>query len=178
VALSAGVAALWLARHGRDALITRYGKPNLQAVFTDVLRHSSRRPAGWDTGEYGSGIVDAGALLAAPLPAMVPPLAAATELVPADSLTATQRLALYLPDRSVTTANAALDQLLAGSADRDLYAGELAYHLSQDPMIRAAVVGAATNGSMATLALSSAQESLGLDRLRRIASPSLAAALG
>jgi hypothetical protein len=178
VALTAGVAALWLAHHGRDALIARYGRPNLQAVFTDVLRHSSRQPAGWDTGEYGSGIVDAGALLAAPLPAAVPPLAAAAELAPADSLTATQRLALYLPDRSATTADAALDQLLPGSADRDLYAGELAYHLSQDPMIRAAVVGAAKNGSTASLALSPAQQSLGLDRLRRIASPSLAAALG
>ena len=170
------MAALWLA-HGRDALIARYGKPNLQAVFIEVLRHTTRRPAGWDTGEYGSGIVNADALLTTPLPAAVPPLGAATELVPADSLTATQRLAPYLPDRSVTTADAALDQLLAGSADRDLYAGEIAYHLSQDPMIRAAVFGAAKNGSTATLALNPTFQSFGLDRLRRIASPSLAAAL-
>lgn len=177
VALTAGVAALWLAHHGRDALIARYGKPTLQAVFIEVLRHSTRRPAGWDTGEYGSGIVNADALLTTPLPAAVPPLGAATELVPADSLTATQRLAPYLPDRSVTTADAALDQLLAGSADRDLYAGEIAYHLSQDPMIRAAVFGAAKNGSTATLALNPTFQSFGLDRLRRIASPSLAAAL-
>ena len=177
VALTAGVAALWLAHHGRDALIARYGKPNLQAVFIEVLRHTTRRPAGWDTGEYGSGIVNADALLTTPLAAAVPPLGAATELVPADSLSATQRLAPYLPDRSVTTADAALDQLLAGSADRDLYAGEIAYHLSQDPMIRAAVFGAAKNGSTATLALNPTFQSFGLDRLRRIASPSLAAAL-
>jgi subtilisin family serine protease len=47
VALTAGVAALWLAHHGRDALMARYGKSNLQAVFIEVLRHTTRRPAGW-----------------------------------------------------------------------------------------------------------------------------------
>ena len=73
VALTAGVAALWLAHHGRDALIARYGKANLQAVFADALRRSARRPNGWETSEYGSGIVDADALLAAGLPAAVPP---------------------------------------------------------------------------------------------------------
>jgi hypothetical protein len=44
-------------------------------------------------------------------------------------------------------------------------------------MIRAAVFGAAKNGSTATLALNPTFQSFGLDRLRRIASPSLAAAL-
>jgi hypothetical protein len=85
------------------------------------------------TGEYGSGIVNADALLTIPLPAAVPPLGAATELVPADSLTATQRLAPYLFDRSVTSADAALDQRLAGSADRDLYAGEIAIISARTP---------------------------------------------
>ena len=53
----------------------------------------------------------------------------------------------------------------------------IAYHLSQDPMIRAAVFGTAKNGSTATLALNPTFQSFGVDRLRRIASPSLAAAL-
>ena len=72
VALTAGVAALWLAYHGRDELIAKYGRPNLQAVFTDLLRRTARRPAGWNASQYGAGIVDAEALLAAPLPATVP----------------------------------------------------------------------------------------------------------
>jgi hypothetical protein len=177
VALTAGVAALWLAHHGRDALVARYGRPNLQAVFTDVLRRTTRRPAGWDTGQYGTGIVDADALLAAPLPAAVPTLASATELASADSLTPAQRLAAYLPDRSVATADAALDHLLTGVADKDLYAGEIAYHISQDPMIRAAVVVVAANGSTAGLGINPAFQAVGLDRLRRVASPSLATAL-
>ena len=128
VAQTAGVAALWLAHHGRANLIAQYGKANLQAVFADLVRTTARRPAGWGNNQYGAGIVNADALLAQALPAVVPPLAAA-----GGSLTTAERLAPYMPDESSDTAAAALDALLPGpSADRDLYAGELAYYLSQD----------------------------------------------
>src|SRR5215470_5703136 len=140
VALSAGVAALWLAYHGRDALIAKYGKPNLQAVFTDLLRRTARRPAGWNASQYGAGIVDADALLAAPLPATAP--ATAVPAAP-QSLSAVQRLAPFMPDQSESTAEASLNALLPGVPDADLYAGEIAYHLTQDPQIRADVTAAA-----------------------------------
>jgi hypothetical protein len=164
------VAALWLAHHGRDNLIARYGKANLQAGFTALVRTTARQPAGWDSTEYGGGIVNADALLAQALPAVVPPLASA-----GGSLTTAERLAPYMPDQSSDTAAAALDALLPGpSADRDLYAGELAYHLSQDPQVRAAFSAIATSGLDSS---SSAEATLGLAQLKAIASPSLAGRL-
>jgi hypothetical protein len=66
VALAAGVAALWLAHHGRDALIaTLAAGERLQDRFRALVRQAARRPAGWNEREYGAGIVDAHALLQA-----------------------------------------------------------------------------------------------------------------
>ncbi|HYK05311.1 MAG TPA: S8 family serine peptidase [Thermoanaerobaculia bacterium] len=72
-AIVAGVAALWLARHGRDALIRKYGKANLSAVFRDVvMKHGVDVPAGWDRKNMGAGIINATKVLNAPLPATAP----------------------------------------------------------------------------------------------------------
>jgi serine protease len=68
VATTAGVAALWLARHGRDALAREYGLEKIPFIFNQILRESARRPSGWDTDRFGTGIVDATKTLAAPLP--------------------------------------------------------------------------------------------------------------
>lgn len=84
----AAAAALWLEKHGRDALLARYHPhASLAEVFKHVLENtacdpgrfppwtdchddSDRHVEGWDTGEYGAGILDTGALVAAPLPAI------------------------------------------------------------------------------------------------------------
>ncbi|SMH62588.1 S8 family peptidase [Azospirillum agricola] len=68
VALTAGVAACWLAHHGRDRLIREAAArgETLQTMFRRLVRASARRPAGWDATAMGAGIVDAEALLAAP----------------------------------------------------------------------------------------------------------------
>lgn len=60
----AGVAACWLAHHGRDQLIQglRPGT-KLQSVFKATVQRSARVPAGFETDEYGAGIVNADALL-------------------------------------------------------------------------------------------------------------------
>jgi hypothetical protein len=173
VALTAGVAALWLAHHGRDNLIAKYGKAALQAVFIDLVRKSARRPTGWDSSQYGTGIVDADALLARPLPAVAPPLPEGV------SLSAEERLAAYLPAQAPDQATAVLETLLpgAGEDERDLFAGELAYYLSQDPYVRAAVAVGVTEG-LDSAAAGAASTALGLARLRTVASPSLAARLG
>ncbi len=74
-ATMAGVCALWLARHGRDSLIQRYGRHNLAAVFKELLiTHGVRKPESidWASGDFGAGLVDANALLSAPLPATAP----------------------------------------------------------------------------------------------------------
>lgn len=70
VAHLAGVAALWLAHHGRTALAKTYGTANIQAVFLHVLRRPGvcRQPPGWDETMWGAGIVDAERLLRQRLP--------------------------------------------------------------------------------------------------------------
>lgn len=67
----AGLAALWLARHGREDLIRRYGADKLPKLFTQLLRGSATFVPGWDTDRFGSGLANARRLLAAPLPARV-----------------------------------------------------------------------------------------------------------
>jgi hypothetical protein len=62
----AGAIATWLAYHGRDALIARYGAANLARVAKDLLRSVTER-----NGEAGP--LDIDAFLAAPLPDPVLP---------------------------------------------------------------------------------------------------------
>ncbi|MBZ4377328.1 S8 family serine peptidase [Corallococcus sp. AS-1-6] len=64
----AGIAALWLAYHGRDNLLARYqGGPPLAQVFRHVLRASCDS---WPQSQlaWGAGLVNAKACLEAPLP--------------------------------------------------------------------------------------------------------------
>ncbi|MBM3771388.1 MAG: hypothetical protein FJW27_08910 [Acidimicrobiia bacterium] len=72
VAATAGIAALWLSFHGRSALVAKYGKNRIPAVFKQLLQQTCRTPPNWNTGDFNSGIVDASALLSAPLPATPP----------------------------------------------------------------------------------------------------------
>ncbi|MET0887815.1 MAG: S8 family serine peptidase, partial [Mycetocola sp.] len=125
-----GVAALWIAHHGPEALRERYGG-RVQAVFLHLLTTiGSRVPAGWDPTEFGAGIVDAAALLAAPLPA--------SHAVTAD----TERPAVESPlarlGALVSVSETELERCLAEwlRCDADLaqqvaerFEGELAFHL-------------------------------------------------
>lgn len=68
VALTAGVAAMWLAHHGRQQLIDSLTPgEKLQDRFISLLRRTARVPAGWNKNDFGAGIVDATALLRAGL---------------------------------------------------------------------------------------------------------------
>lgn len=68
VALTAGVAALWLGHHGKDAILRSLAPgETVQNRFAEVLKCSSRRPVGWETSEFGAGIVDAERMLRLPL---------------------------------------------------------------------------------------------------------------
>lgn len=86
-ALTAGVAALWIAHFGRDAIRKQAQKNgvNVHHLFRAALRKTARPPktGTWDTANFGAGIVDADALLKLPLdkiPAAPPmPEAAATD---------------------------------------------------------------------------------------------------
>jgi hypothetical protein len=86
VALTAGVAAMWLAHHGRANLIgaARARGETVPAMFRRLLQATCRRPAIWWPDDLGPGIVDAAALLAADLDLgrgleSVPPPAGADE---------------------------------------------------------------------------------------------------
>ncbi|MDO8882708.1 S8/S53 family peptidase, partial [Pseudotabrizicola sp.] len=67
-ALSAGVAALWLERHGRAAVISaaRQRGVSVQALFRSAVRQTVHRPTGFPSG-LGAGVIDAKALLDLPL---------------------------------------------------------------------------------------------------------------
>lgn len=69
-ALCAGIAALWLAWHGKPVLTSRYPHGwQKAAAFKRLLRTSAWQPGeNWDRAEYGAGILDAEALLRLPLP--------------------------------------------------------------------------------------------------------------
>ena len=156
-AATSGVAALWLAYHGRDALLERYeGRAYLQHVFVHLLRQTARTPHGWDSTQHGAGIVDAEALLKAPLPttdevvAGLPPEPLAP--TPPDEVIAAmtgltreevrQRLGSAMP--SVAATDAAFDATLADHGQ------ELAYLLAADRGAFAEFVGTQNAGALAS----------------------------
>lgn len=144
-AIVAGIAALWLALHGRQRLINRYGARNLSAVFKEVvMRAGVTVPGGWEPRRMGAGIIDAEMVLRAPLPgsavaggigAVRPPAAPAVvaaeaagvapEVAPgrpaAQPRTESDfdELAHYVPDVPRTVLRANLMELL-GSSDATL----------------------------------------------------------
>lgn len=135
----AGLAALWLAHHGRAALIERYGASQLVAAFRTLLASAAvRRPPGWDEDNFGSGIIDAQALLAAELPAPDELIAAGAFAEPDD---AAQRIAAVLGDVDAATV---VEQIAATSgftpqATRAWLArneDEIVYLLMTEPELR------------------------------------------
>jgi len=71
VATTAGVAALWLAYHGRERLISLYGMERIPEIFKHiVMTFGFRTIPNWNTSLFGPGIIDAVQVLQAPLPAI------------------------------------------------------------------------------------------------------------
>lgn len=142
VAHAAGVAVLWLAKHGHAALVARYGARNIQAAFLHVLRRPGvcRRTPGWDPDEYGAGVIDAEALLRAPLPEpfAVTGRRAVAAGAPDDTI---DRLAAQTVSRREQVA-AAIDALFGAGASADdaflrRFEGELVYLALADDGFRA-----------------------------------------
>lgn len=69
VAISAGIAALWLSHHGRDRLIAEADrrKISLQALFAAAVAQTAHAPKGWDRQAMGAGVIDAERLLLLPI---------------------------------------------------------------------------------------------------------------
>jgi hypothetical protein len=143
----AGVAALWLAHHGYGTLVNTYGGDRVQAVFVELLKSVGyRRPTGWDTGQYGVGIVDAEGLLKATLPA----LAAVAQLQPR-WISSADRFRSVLPElspdeatqRAVAISGVVGDAQVEGWLNR--FGRELVYLLTEDRRLRREFLeGAAT----------------------------------
>ncbi|MEA3292073.1 MAG: DNA/RNA non-specific endonuclease [Pseudomonadota bacterium] len=77
VAHLAGVAACWLAHHGRDALLGQLGGTGkLQDLFRALMERTAMAPPGFNTDDFGAGIVNAEDLIGAD-----PVLAAGPEAV-------------------------------------------------------------------------------------------------
>ncbi|MET1016184.1 MAG: S8 family serine peptidase [Leifsonia flava] len=137
----AGVAALWLAHHGPEELQKRYGA-GVQAAFLHLLGSGgSRVPEDWDAARYGAGVVDAAAMLTAPLPAGDE--FAASLAAPAESPLA--RLSLLVNVDEAQLEHALARRLVDSGEDLHevvtRFEGELAFHLIEDPEFRACLLG-------------------------------------
>ena len=142
VATMAGVAALWVSYHGWPTLVRKFGAGNIARVFKDLVQSTCRTPRGWDTHEYGPGIVDAKALLNAPLPDAAPARKfrdVRRAPVAVDS-TGLETLVHLLPEASRAQVEESLAALLQ-VPDRDLstliqqYGDELAFQLVMHPAL-------------------------------------------
>ena len=122
VALTAGVAALWVAHHGIAAIkaALRPGE-TVQDRFAALLKATAWRPPGeWPTDEFGAGIVNAKALLEHGLE---PP--GETELVLADT-DSLRSLHTALAEAAPASLEAATD-VTAGPPSSRRYAAELSH---------------------------------------------------
>ena len=138
----AGIAALWLAHHGRATLVGRYGASGVPVVFKELLTTQGFRwPSSgtWDTSSLGVGLVDAQALLQAPLPpaahAAGMRVRGAARSVP---MSEAQWIASYFPHARPERVHAWLAQtfdvserMLPGTLAK--LGRELAFHLVTDP---------------------------------------------
>ncbi len=142
VATTAGIAALWISYHGWPTLVRKYGAANIARVFKQQMQATCRTPRGWDTRQYGPGIVDATKLLATALPDAMPArkLRDAGRAAVSTDTTGLEMLVHVLPDVPRTRIEEMLAVLLEVS-DRDLpsvlqrYGDELAFQLVMHPAV-------------------------------------------
>ncbi len=157
VATAAGVAALWISFHGWTNLVRRFGAGNIARVFKQLLQATCRTPRGWDSAEYGPGIVDAKRLLESPLPATAPArkLRSGSRAAVAVDTTGIETLLHLCPGASRTRIEDAVAELLHVS-DRDLpailqeFGDELVFHLVMQPRLLEQLGGVAGGGRRAS----------------------------
>lgn len=150
VAATAGACALWLAFHGKSALVQRYGTAGLARAFRRVLTSSGvRTPNGWPTDRMGAGILDVVKLLTAPLPLTT---AGVRSAAPSGAV---ERALDYFPDddpdrvMQALTASVPAERTTKSRAVRramDEAGDELLFQLATDPALRARVHERATGG--------------------------------
>jgi serine protease len=191
VASVAGVAALWLAFHGRDRLLQKYqGQTLLHHVFQHLLQQTARTTALLPAGQFGSGIIDAHALLTAtpPDPGTVVGPGAVAELT---VLTQPEVIAALYGDADPNAVRAQLATVLTGDAEiaaagmeqvddrANVWGPELIHILTQDQaayrQFEAGLAGTAAASPQAAAASTQGQPT---EDVGRLASNGLRAALG
>ena len=142
-ATTAGIAALWLAHHGRNKLLQSYPGARLVSVFKELLmRHGVDTDPGWKTHKHGTGIVNALKVLKAPLPASAPAMGIKMRAgKPRPPQNDVDRIAAYLPEVNTDQVRTWVRRAL-GVSDRELndtladVADEFIFHLATDPAVR------------------------------------------
>lgn len=174
-AMVAGVAALWLSHHGRANLIAMIGGERfLAGTFKNILMSTVRKPAGWPTGKYGTGIVNAKAVLEADPRLFVPTAVSAKKSAVTPDLEVRRRLANLagIPasgDAAITRAIGGLSGAATGRATPARMADlgpEIAFLAATDPAVRRALEAAAKQSGRKGLAAAAAGTD-GVESLRR-----------
>lgn len=156
-ASTAGLAALWLAHWGRDALLTKYGGEfRLSTVFRKLLIESADPPPIGGRGLFGAGIVNAEKLLSKPLPGLEAlrqssEFAFEAAALSGDEPTATagfNAVAEAFDNVPRPALRAEIGRLIGAEEDdldRSLHGvgRELAFHLLTNPVLREALVARA-----------------------------------
>jgi thermitase len=159
VAATAGACALWLAHHGRDRLVEKYGKAGVPAVFKEILLATARVPAQWKKKEYGAGVLNAEALLSAPLPDTAPAarFRRASPAAARRSLSQMEEFLPYFPGEDPESLRRGLVAAL-GLDEREAamilteHRDELLFHVGTDPQLRDDVRSAPRRGAPARAA--------------------------
>jgi thermitase len=167
VATAAGIAALWVSYHGWPTLVRKYGAGNIARVFKQLLQANCRTPTGWDTSEWGRGIVDAKKLLASPLPDAVPArkLRDAGRAAVAMDSTGLEMLVHLMPGVPRTRVEETV-AALAQVRDRDLpsflqsFGDELVFHLVMQPGLLSMLAERARGGRASASARPAAKRRL------------------
>lgn len=169
-AMVAGSAALWLAFHGRDNLIGRYGAANLAGVFKEtLLTNGFDRPSGWNTRRHGAGILNVKKLLQAPLPTRV--AAGGTRVLHASPVARlandVDHLLELFPDSTHTTVQDGLCRI-TGATPAELNSNlsemgdELCYHAVMDTDFRHSLMQGTDGSAVGSRASSSRRTTMSL----------------
>jgi serine protease len=184
VATVAGAAALWLAKHGWDNLVARFGRPNLSRLFKQLLTSSASTPPHWDRNNWGAGILNCAQLLQAPLPQeVVRSIASARAISSAGAITSAPSpsgrdwfgVIVHQVEHLGATSATVRDVLAASlnvtppmlEAGLDEIGQEVAVHLATDPAARdafEAALRAATSPTGAAIATPSSATRAALRR--------------
>lgn len=160
VAIAAGVAALWLAHHGRENLLRRFNPGKLGPLFKDVLISGGVSiPPGkvWEREEWGAGIIDAEKLVRAQLP-QYPPVSLMHLIRPTVGARAKNdfdRILEFFPlENPARIREVILEEFHVQERELEVLLTEIGdefrFHLSMNPALRTSIAAKASSSMAGT----------------------------